>query len=320
VLVSALAVNNSARIDSKIPPEVIAAIAEVDGVARMDTIRFSAVEHPDISLALVATNGDGPNFNILRGDDRPTSFAAGRVMIGPALARTRGLGPGDTFVVPGVEGPVELTVGGVWSSSEDLGTSLHVSDEQFAAIAGERPASYHIAVPEPGVTAEELAGRIRAVGAHDRLLVLPPQEFGDELAREIQKFVDPFVALQRAMLIVGFVATGATLLLAAVQRKRELATLAAVGMPPAELARVTLAEAGVLGLVATVVGSAAGFVGYAGFVFLSQSITGLPLVWVVPWAVLPLVLVSVVAVALGGAAWPAWRSTRIDPAIALRYE
>jgi hypothetical protein len=40
----------------------------------------------------------------------------------------------------------------------------------------------------------------------------------------------------------------------------------------------------------------------------------------VPGQVLPVVLVVVVLVALGGAAWPAWRSTRVEPALALRYE
>ena len=320
VLVSALAVNNSARIDSKLPPDAIAALTRVDGVDRLTTIRFSRVEHPDISVAIVGTDGTGPNFDVLRGSDRAASFAAGQVMIGPAFARSRGLSTGDTVELPGVDGPVELTVGGIWSSSEDLGRSIHMSNEQFAAVAGARPAQYHVAVPERGVSPDDLARRIRAANLYDRAKVLSPEEFGAELAGEVQRFVDPFLALQRALLLVGFVATGATLLLAAVQRRRELATLAAVGMPPADLARVTLAEAGVLGVVATVVGTVAGYVAYASFVFLSQSLTGLGLVWVLPWSIVPLVLLLVVAVALAGAAWPAWRSTRIDPAIALRYE
>jgi putative ABC transport system permease protein len=322
VLVTPQGTNNTLRIDSRLAPDDVAALAAVPGVAGVTETGFALLDHPSIGSVSVigGDNPDVPNFDVYRGTGRQEALAAGRVMIGPALARREGLRPGDRFSLPGVNGAVELTVGGVWGTAENIGSSVHLPLEQFTALTGGRPANFHLLAPEPGVGLRELADRVEAAGIDARIEAYDPAELGDTLAGEIEAFVEPFEAVQRALLVVAFVATLSTLLLAAVQRRRELATLAAVGMPPGDLARMTLAEAAIVGALATVVGTAAGLVGYVGFVFLSPSVTGLPLQWTVPVAVVPFVFALVLTVAVAGAAWPAWRSTRIEPAVALRYE
>jgi putative ABC transport system permease protein len=322
VTISVLGVNNTSRIDSKLSPSQIDAVAAVPGVARVSGLRFTAIDHPSVGSISIVSNGglDAPNNHVYRGKGRAEAFADGAVMIGPALARRHGLEPGDALTLPGVRGPVELTVGGVWASAENVGSSVFVSAAQFEALAGPRPASMALVAPEPGAGLLELERRIAASGIDPRLEAFAPATLGMELAEEIEGFVGPFRALQRAMLVVAFVATLSNLLLSAVQRRRELATLAAVGMPPRDLARMALIEAIVLGTVATALGAAGGVVGYVAFVFLSPSVTGLPMAWTVPGAGLPATFAIVVLVALAGAAWPAWRSTRVEPALALRYE
>jgi putative ABC transport system permease protein len=320
--VSVLGVNNTARIDSKLPPSAADAMAALPEVGALAHTRYALLHHPDTGVVGVWTTGtaDVPNLHVYRGRDRAEALAAGEVMIGPALARRRDLDPGDRFTVPGLHGPVELTVGGIWAGAESLGSSIFLDGPGFEAIAGDRPPTYQLASPAPGVGLDELSEAIERAGLDDHLRAFTPEELGDQLAADIGDFVDPFTALQRALLLVAFIATLSTLLLAAVQRRRELATLAAVGMAPGDLARMTLAEAAVVGLVATALGVVAGSATYVSFVFLSPTVTGLPMAWVSPLGAVPVVLPLVVAVAVAGAAWPAWRSTRVEPALALRYE
>lgn len=320
VYVSPLGTNNITGIDSKLPPAAQAELAAVPGVASLVPVRYSGIEHPDVGDVAVVATETTPAIEVFRGEGPRASREAGRVMVGSAFARTRDLDPGDSFTVPGVHGSVELTVGGIWASPENIGSSITLDHDTFTAIVGDRPASSYVVRPEPGVSPTELARRIRDANVHDRLVVLDPDAYGAELAREFEDFGKPFIALQRALFLVGFAATLSTLLLAAVQRRRELATLAAVGMPPADLGRMVLAEAAVLGLVATAVGAVGGLVMYVTYGFASLSVSGLATEWVVPWQSVPLVGLAVVAVAVAGAAWPAWRSTRIEPAVALRYE
>jgi len=147
---------------------------------------------------------------------------------------------------------------------------------------------------------------------------------GEELVAELEKsigtFVEPFAAMQRGMLVVVLVAITSTLLLVGVQRRREHGLLLALGITPGSLAQLTLTEVGLVGVVGAVLGTVAGLLTYVSMMFVSPILTGLA----APFRfdlLTPVVLTLIgLAFVLAGAALPAWRTTRIDPAVALRYE
>src|SRR5207302_3233791 len=85
-----------------------------------------------------------------------------------------------------------------------------------------------------------------------------PATLARMISDSIKGSFNSFWAIQRALLLVAFVAVLATLLLVAVQRRRELALLAAVGMRPSELGRMVLFEAATVGIVGTVLGAVFG--------------------------------------------------------------
>ena len=120
--------------------------------------------------------------------------------------------------------------------------------------------------------------------------------------------------------MVAFIATASTLLLAGVKRRAEHGLLAAVGMPPGDLGRMVLVEAGLFGVLGTICGFVGGLVGLATFSLASTSLTGLT----IPFQLnlMPLLVYGTIATAfvLAGAALPAWRTSRLDPVVALRYE
>jgi ABC-type antimicrobial peptide transport system permease subunit len=110
------------------------------------------------------------------------------------------------------------------------------------------------------------------------------------------------------------------LLLTGIQRRREQGMLAAVGMPPIDLARMTLVEAGLLGLTATVVGGLTSQLTLLCITWASSSATGLGLPFQPQLEVVLFAGAAATLVTLAGAALPAYRTSRLDPAFALREQ
>jgi putative ABC transport system permease protein len=321
VMVTTLPPNNSSGIDAKIAPDVQDALAGLPGVAALEHQYHANMDFPGVgSVGLTATDGMVARFPLYDGVDGTTAFARGQVMLGPALARDLSLRPGDTFTVPGRYGPRDLVVGGIWQAPDELGRSISMRVPQFQQIAGVHPPDWLMLVPQPGVTPAELAHTVRAANLADNLKVFDPAALEVEYTSNFKGFLTPFWLLARGLLAVAFVATVSTLLLSGVQRRREHGLLAAVGMGPGDLGRMVLVEAGIIGVVGTVLGALCGAVGLAAFSLASASLTGLAIPFRL--SVAPLLLYGGIATAcvVAGAAFPAWRTSRLNPVTALRYE
>ena len=247
------------------------------------------------------------------------AFDHGEVAIGTALARSTGLRPGDPIEVPGRSGMHTFTVGVIWGDPDNTGRSIAVPAETFTELYGERPPS-SLFVEADGISAAELDRRIEAAQLDPDLKVMTGPEMAAALEESIGGFVTPFAALQRGMLIVALVAVTSTLLLVGVQRRREHGLLMAVGLAPTGLGRLVLTEAGIVGIAGSILGTLAGLGTYVAMMLVSPLVTGLA----APFhfdLIAPLIYggIGLVFVLLG-ASVPAWRTSRLDPALALRYE
>lgn len=321
VQVGTLPPNNTGAIDAKVSPTTQAQLEAFPGVARVERYYWGGIDFPGIGqTGLSATDGEPQHFEVYRGVDAATAFGRGQVMIGPGLARAKNLRPGDSFDVPGRFGPVTMVVGGIWASPDNLGRSITMPMSVRDQLIGPRPVSWLLLVPAPGVSPAQLAASIRAAHLTDNLRVWDPEELAVEYTNSFKDFLTPFWLLARGLLIVAFIATASTLLLAAVKRRAEHGLLAAVGMPPGDLGRMVLVEAGLFGLFGTLNGLLGGLVSLAAFAFASTTLTGL----YIPFSVNLVALFGYGLLAtvfvLVGAALPAWRTSKLDPVIALRYE
>jgi len=105
-----------------------------------------------------------------------------------------------------------------------------------------------------------------------------------------------------------------------VQRRQELGVLAAVGLSPRALARLTLADAAIVGVIGGVLGLAAALPNRLAMmsdaVFVAGSAAKFHLDALAGWHYV-LLAIGVVVV---GAAWPAWRTSRLQVVEALRAE
>ena len=127
--------------------------------------------------------------------------------------------------------------------------------------------------------------------------------------------------LRLLAVLVAFVGVLSALMALQLERRRELAMLRAQGMTRREVARMVLAQTGLMGLWAGALALPLGLALAAVLVFVVNVRSfGWTLAFTVdPWILVQAVGLALVAALLAGA-YPAWAMGRSDPALAMREE
>jgi putative ABC transport system permease protein len=314
--------NNDVNIEGKPSPDMIDALTRIPGVRevrrgaglafRSTSGIFSGAEASDGELIVP--------FKIIAGTADPQRFARGEVLIGPTLAREQGVRPGAMLRLPGKYGMVDVRVQGIWANGDFNGSDVTMPMELLTRIWGPQPPSGLLVIPSRGTSLETLDRRIEQARLDRHLVSLTPKEQVRATARDVAGFMAPFWAMQRGLLVIAFAAVLFTLLLVAVQRRREIGLLSAVGMEPASIARTVIVEAALVALVATVVGTVTSLPIEEAF----RHTFFLSIPYEMPYRIdpiAPLVYGALLLVVLvSAAALPAWRSARLQVVEALRYE
>jgi putative ABC transport system permease protein len=135
-------------------------------------------------------------------------------------------------------------------------------------------------------------------------------------------FLAIFGSLALAVASLGIINT---LVMAILERRREIGVLKALGAADRDVRQLFFAEAGVMGLVGGVFGVLLGWgigrvIQFGTAVYLNRQGMNPPNIWSVPvWLVLGAIVFSV-AISLVSGIYPASRAARLDPVEALRYE
>jgi putative ABC transport system permease protein len=190
----------------------------------------------------------------------------------------------------------------------------------FRRLYGDQPPTGLGLIADRKVGAVELAKSVRAARLDPELRVDTPAQLTARLTRDVGRQLTPFKALQRGLLLVAFVAVLSTLLLVGVQRRREMGLLAAVGMEPAQLARMTIVEGVAVGAIGVALSVIAAVGTTIAFSLITPIIIGFrdPLRFdflsLLFWGPVAIVVVTAAAV------MPAWRNARLEVLEALQYE
>ncbi len=321
VRVSTLGPSNTINIDARIQPEVLDALTRVPGVARVDRSTAVLTGHTTNALiGVVAFDHTSFPYEILDGSDDRRAFERGAVLIGPTLARRRDLRPGDQLRLPTPTGFAEVPVLGVWRDGDFNGNGVTMPLDLLTALYGNQPAQAAFVTPTPGLSDTQLAARINAARLVPDVRAQTPREMARDISANVTDQISPFWVLQRGMLAVAFVAALSTLLLIGAQRRRELGQLAAIGMKPAELARMTLTEAAVVAIVGALLGAIASLVMLAALREVVPILVGFREPFRVDLMALAVYIPVALAVVLAAAALPAWRTSRLQVLEALQYE
>jgi putative ABC transport system permease protein len=257
---------------------------------------------------------------VIDGRADPARLAAGEVLIGAGLARRQQIRAGDTVRLVTPSGPVELPVQGVWEEGNNVGVNITMSTARMEELLGPQPLDFVSLSPADGVSEVELAEQLRGAGLDPELRVRRSAEIADDIADQIDQQFASFRVMQAALMAVLFIAVLTSLLLAAIQRRRELGLLAAVGADPPGLARTLLVEAALVAGIGVALSTVAGPITMYGINQVVPFMVGFRNPLTLEWWSLGLTGALAIVVAVVGAVWPAARAARVEVLDALRYE
>jgi putative ABC transport system permease protein len=200
--------------------------------------------------------------------------------------------------------------------------SLHVMSESRDASASSGPTypSLSVRVGNPNQV-PSVEDAIKKLGFGAFSLV--------DATRSVRQFfavLDGFLAIFGSLaLAVASIGIVNTLVMAILERRREIGIMKALGASDADVRGLFFAEAGAMGLVGGAVGVTLGWVigrliNFGTNVYLARQHFPPAQIWTVPlWLVLGAIAFSIL-VSLVAGLYPAARAARLDPVQALRYE
>ncbi|ROS78588.1 ABC transporter permease [Cellulomonas sp. PhB143] len=304
-------------------PEHLAAVGAVDGVS--DAVAVSGVtadvtlSGTSASVSLLALPASDA-ARVLRDQDAAAAFEAltdRDVLLTPGDAKGYDVTDGDTVTVTGARGPVDLTARVVDVASE--GSTLYVTPATLGSI-------------DPGAATSDLWARV-ADDADPQAVVGDVQDAVDDVPvavvspvaerASLQSAIDTMLAVVVGLLgvavVIAVVGVANTLSLSVLERRRESATLRAIGLSRGQLRGMLAVEGVIVALVGAVAGSVLGVAyGWAGSA-VALSVMG-DVALTVPWRDLGIVLVVAVLAGLVASVVPGRTAARTSPVAALAVD
>ena len=323
--------NETVGLGAAVPPAAIAWLTARPEVQAVDTFREQTVavsagnRETETALLAVVKGEYRKNLTFLGGDDgrkMARVFHERCVAVTEPFARKFRVRAGDRITLSTPRGPAVLEIAGVYSDyTRDQGVILMARGnyERF----WDDPRAFSLAIYlRPGAAPEPLADAFRAEFSRVGEFAIYSNQ---SLRRRILAIFDQTFAVTYVLRTVAILVAVAGIFLSVTtlvaEREREIGTLRAIGASRGQIQRLFMAEAGMLGIVASLLGCAAG------------SVLAMVLTWVVnpaffgwtialriPWPSLLATPLWIVSAALLAAWYPAARASRRPIAEAVREE
>jgi putative ABC transport system permease protein len=302
-------------------------LARLPGLERVTPIATFDVAYAGLALDAAAIVGSdfladgrlafvvGDRDAALRGLDR-----GGTAVLPRGLADRLDLGLNDVLSIPtGGGATTDLVVTGIVERSLPGGTGEAMlvgwadARESFGVLGADFFAVRF--APGAGTVAQQ------TLEAEARVLALEPSTIDrvqGAVSAALGRVFGLFDALAVVAVIVAALGIVNTLTMNVVERVREIGVLRAAGMTRRQVARMVVVEAGILGLVGSIVGAVTGLV--AGFVLVALAGTRLDVPVDLPWGALVLCFVLGVGASMIAAYYPAGLAARLSIVRAVQYE
>jgi putative ABC transport system permease protein len=150
-----------------------------------------------------------------------------------------------------------------------------------------------------------------------------------DASKSIQQFfkvLDVFLGIFGSLaLAVAFIGIVNTLVMAILERRREIGIMKAIGASDRDVKKLFFAEAGAMGILGGIFGVALGWaigqvINLGTNIYLKSQSFPAEHFWSVPWWLVGFALAFSFLVSLAAGLYPAGRAARLDPVQALRYE
>ena len=309
-------------------PGLLARVAAVPGVAEVESVRLAEVSSPEGPVHVAVTDSRQGRaeglYRFARGSPAEAwrRVRSGAVLVSEPFAHRRGLPPqGGRVSLLTDRGLRQFEVAGTYYDyATERGTVLMHRDT-WERCFDDRALTSLAVWAAPGVTSDQLAGRLRAALGGTALEVTP----NAALRRTALAIFDRTFAVTQALrllaVVVAFIGVWSALMALTVERTRELATLQALGLTPPQLLALACLETGLMGLAAGLFSLPTGWLLA---VILVDVINVRSFGWTMtlvpdPWVFAQALAVSVTAALLAGV-YPVARLLRRPVAAALRQE
>lgn len=307
-----------------LPDGIDTRLAEIDGVESIEPMRFVSANSKDNSILIVAREFSKSaefyfDLTDTDTDDCIAALEAGQTVIGAVLAERQDLDAGDSLTVETENGTVDLKIAAVTNEYLGGGLTAYLSMEQSAELLDADGASVFVVNAQKGKL-EAVENSLQALCVEEGLIL---QSYS-----EIVEFIDGMVSGVTASLwmllalgcIIAAMGLVNTLTMNILEQTREIGMLRVVAMTRAQVRKMIVAQACLLGILGLVPGAIAGvFVAYSicqsSMAVLGHNVT---------FQFRPTLLVGCLAfgmvVVLLASLIPAERAARVKVARALQYE
>jgi ABC-type lipoprotein release transport system permease subunit len=303
------------------------AAPEVDAIADQRHVSVDIGGSGTAGYSLASIRGD-LRYELLEG--RPP-VGRDEIALGPATAKSLGVGPGDRVRVSGDHGAVRAHVVGIALLPQTAHSSFDqggwMAPDGLAAIARVEARG----APDEAEVAEVSIGfTVRSGTDVDALALRMADQLGSTARVEPTSLPQDVMFLKNVrslprvlaffLAFLGIAAVGHVLVTAVRRRRHDLAILRAVGFRPIQAAACIGWQATTVGVIGLVIGIPLGIV--AGRLAWRWVADNTPLLYVGPIAVAAVLLIVPLTIVIANllAALPARRAARIRPAAVLRTE
>jgi putative ABC transport system permease protein len=311
-------------------PEVEALIAATPGV-HYDSYRELRVQLNGKPVKLVSARlgvtRDIERLAFSQGDSRAAFDAAiqnGDVLVSEPFFRRFHLGLGDTINLATPTGRRDFKIAGVYIDYTSEGGVILVDWQTY------RKYWQDTAINGIGVYIDKGSGIKAADLERDLRPKIAP--FGDyliksnaELREQVFRIFDQTFSVTYLLQTIGIIISGLGIFLSlsilVTERRREISILRAVGASRGQIEAMVLWEAGIIGLLGSLIGTAAGLaLAWMLSYVINVAFFGWTVSWATPWRFLLELPVAVIAAALVAGYGPARQAARLDIADGVKME
>jgi putative ABC transport system permease protein len=203
---------------------------------------------------------------MLRGESKTVLHRAaetGGILVSEVLADRLGLREGSTVTITSPAGPLPVTVEGIFYDYATDGGKMVMDRAQYQRIWKDERVTVFPLYLKPGADVEQVRQSVvHTMSERDGSAVAPLVIRNKELRQEILDIFDrTFIltyVLEAIAIFVAILGIVNTLVTAVLERRRELATLQAIGASTRQVERLVLWEAAYLGMIGAVLGVVGG--------------------------------------------------------------
>lgn len=317
--------------DAPMPPGVRDELAARDDVEDVSPLAFGQANVLDgdqeTTLFIQMAEPDAwfriSGFLFVEGSDATAleAFASGpTVLLGEEPARGLEAGLDDTVTMSTREGPVDFTVGGVFTAPPGPPVAAISFADGRTYFGADRAMAFAVDLAE-GTDPDAFKAAVESdTGETYALEVETAATQKAEARSQVLQFFRIIWAILAVAAVVGLLGLANTLAMSVLQRFREIGILRSIGVTRSQTARMVLTEAATMGLAAFVLSIPLGFAMTAITIGDTSGDFAFTTPVVYPWAWIPIVFAFGLVITVLAAWAPGRRASRLEVVGALQYE